>query len=299
MKKIKNLTLGILGATILSLGLYACSNDNETTTTSNAAKEQNVMAAKSVFNYEIYGTTHNEYLDYVSAHPDFHNFTFEQSFNYGQTFKNEHIDFSKVNVSSNEMKVAINQIKEALSSESGEINYLLSKGLINDEEVELATELFQIFDNAVDVEKETFKSVDEFKNDVLAFENKIKENYPIIFEEDNVSIGAKYLITSSVAKNSYTYWVKAALNPNSAYHNYLGDNFILGNQSMNSTYGKKGGIFKKIWDGIRIGVADVAGFLGNVCEPNHNNPNECVITIPSIDRAIDIAGDVSDSIGRS
>lgn len=52
-------------------------------------------------------------------------------------------------------------------------------------------------------------------------------------------------------------------------------------------------------DGIRIGVADVAGFLGNVCEPNHNNPNECVITIPSIDRAIDIAGDVSDSIGRS
>lgn len=52
-------------------------------------------------------------------------------------------------------------------------------------------------------------------------------------------------------------------------------------------------------DGIRIGVADVAGFLGNVCEPNHNNPNECVITIPCIDRAIDISGDVSDSVGRS
>ena len=30
MKRIKNFTLGILGVTFLSLGLYACSNDNET-----------------------------------------------------------------------------------------------------------------------------------------------------------------------------------------------------------------------------------------------------------------------------
>lgn len=45
MKKIKNFTLGLLGATILSLGLYACSND-EQATTSNTSTEQNVMAAK-------------------------------------------------------------------------------------------------------------------------------------------------------------------------------------------------------------------------------------------------------------
>lgn len=45
MKRIKNLTLGVIGATILSLGLYACSNDNETTTT-NTTREENVMAAK-------------------------------------------------------------------------------------------------------------------------------------------------------------------------------------------------------------------------------------------------------------
>lgn len=45
--KIKNLVLGVLGATILSLGLYACSNDNETTTT-NSSTKQNGMAASQV-----------------------------------------------------------------------------------------------------------------------------------------------------------------------------------------------------------------------------------------------------------
>lgn len=38
MKKIKNFTLGILGVTILSFSLYACSSDSETV---NPAKEQN------------------------------------------------------------------------------------------------------------------------------------------------------------------------------------------------------------------------------------------------------------------
>lgn len=32
MKRIKNFSLGILGVSFLSLGLYACSNDEETTT---------------------------------------------------------------------------------------------------------------------------------------------------------------------------------------------------------------------------------------------------------------------------
>ena len=51
MKKIKNLTLGILGATILSLGLYACSNDNEATTNT-TSEQKNVLAFKSNETYE-------------------------------------------------------------------------------------------------------------------------------------------------------------------------------------------------------------------------------------------------------
>src|SRR5690606_41464970 len=47
MTRIKNFTLGILGATILSLGLYACSNDNETTTNNNPT-EQTTVAGKEI-----------------------------------------------------------------------------------------------------------------------------------------------------------------------------------------------------------------------------------------------------------
>ncbi|WCM41210.1 hypothetical protein MG290_09595 [Flavobacterium sp. CBA20B-1] len=63
MKKIKNFTLGLLGATILSLGLYACSNDNETTT--NSSTEQKGMAAKDGYNSAIINDL------------DFKNFLFE------------------------------------------------------------------------------------------------------------------------------------------------------------------------------------------------------------------------------
>lgn len=52
MKRIKNFTLGIFGATILSLGLYACSNDEEPTT-SNAAIGQNVMVAKEALDENL------------------------------------------------------------------------------------------------------------------------------------------------------------------------------------------------------------------------------------------------------
>ncbi len=46
MKRIKNLTLGVIAATILSLGLYACSDDD--VTTANTTTEQTVMAVNKI-----------------------------------------------------------------------------------------------------------------------------------------------------------------------------------------------------------------------------------------------------------
>lgn len=51
MKRIKNFTLGILGATILSLGLYACSNDDGATTT-NLSSEKTTFASKEATDFE-------------------------------------------------------------------------------------------------------------------------------------------------------------------------------------------------------------------------------------------------------
>jgi len=55
MKRIKNFTLGILGATILSLGLYACSNDDAAT--ANTTTEQTTMAAKAFSDMKIIPST--------------------------------------------------------------------------------------------------------------------------------------------------------------------------------------------------------------------------------------------------
>jgi len=51
MKRIKNFTLGVFGATILSLGLYACSND-DAVTTPNSSTEQITMVGKSTMNFD-------------------------------------------------------------------------------------------------------------------------------------------------------------------------------------------------------------------------------------------------------
>lgn len=55
MKKIKNLTLGILGATILSLGLFSCSNEDATT--ANNITEQKTVAGKSFSDVKIIPST--------------------------------------------------------------------------------------------------------------------------------------------------------------------------------------------------------------------------------------------------
>lgn len=55
MKNFKKITLGILGATILSLGLYACSNDDATTANNNTTTEQSATAAKEGNIQKFYG----------------------------------------------------------------------------------------------------------------------------------------------------------------------------------------------------------------------------------------------------
>ncbi len=61
MKRIKNFTLGILGATILSLGLYACSNDDATA--NNTTEQTNSLNSKASFeNNEDY------VYDFVKKH---------------------------------------------------------------------------------------------------------------------------------------------------------------------------------------------------------------------------------------
>lgn len=59
MKRIKNFTLGILGVTFLSLGLYACSNDNETEDVT--SELNNFTAKKEVQNFNFIQDTIYKY----------------------------------------------------------------------------------------------------------------------------------------------------------------------------------------------------------------------------------------------
>lgn len=66
MKRIKNFTLGILGATILSLGLYACSNDNETNTTESSNVENTTTTASRPLP-PVEDATDQMFYDYITS----------------------------------------------------------------------------------------------------------------------------------------------------------------------------------------------------------------------------------------
>ncbi|MBA5793028.1 hypothetical protein H1R17_05835 [Flavobacterium sp. xlx-214] len=121
MKKIKNLTLGILGATILSVGLYACSNDNEATTSNNTTTEQSTIAAKEALDENLttiysnltkkaFGTylIQNGVLD-VKIKEEIDNgfiFTFETEKNFG--FSTQSFNLANYNFKISNNKLSLN-----------------------------------------------------------------------------------------------------------------------------------------------------------------------------------------------
>lgn len=67
MKRIKNLTLGILGATVLSLGLYACNNDNNSETLSQDLKDKKTLGVKNNKDYtHIYTSGRVDFIEILS-----------------------------------------------------------------------------------------------------------------------------------------------------------------------------------------------------------------------------------------
>lgn len=298
MKNFKKIALSFLGVAFIATGFVACSNDDSNTKTDTQI-ENRVKSVSSVFDYDVYGRTHNEYLDYLSQHPNYDNLSFEEKVSYGSSFSNNHIDFSTINIDVNTLDSSIQNVIMGLTSEEGVVSYMYKKGMLHSDELELANKLINLFDDAVDPEKETYKSIPEFNAEIESFQNFVRSNYEIKHTNNEVSLGAKYLAASSIAKHSYQFWVDAAGNINSPYYKYLGDDYLLGNKNERTTYGRKRpGLFKRIWDGIKIGAADVGGFLGNACDPYQSSNGNCVITIESLETAWYAGGEASDEAIR-
>ena len=104
MKKIKNLTLGILGATILSLGLYACSNDNEVLDENSQSRDV-------------------ENLKVTTSNSDDHNLLFEKSLRAIDPKLLKELDEANAKIYLSELH-------------SVSLNYIFSKGFTKEEIIE-------------------------------------------------------------------------------------------------------------------------------------------------------------------
>src|SRR5690554_3371562 len=119
MKLFKKVIFSIFGMALLATGFVACSSDDNSKTETNTQMENSVKSTYSVFDYDIYGRTHNEYLDYLSQHPNYDNLSFEEKVSYGSSFSNNHIDFSTINIDVNTLDSSIQNVIMGLTSEEG------------------------------------------------------------------------------------------------------------------------------------------------------------------------------------
>src|SRR5690606_28085883 len=204
MKLFKKTIFSIFGMTLLATGFVACSSDDSNTKTDTQI-ENSVKSVSSVFDYDVYGRTHNEYLDYLSQHPNYDNLSFEEKVSYGSSFSNNHIDFSTINIDVNTLDSSIQNVIMGLTSEEGVVSYMYKKGMLHSDELELANKLINLFDDAVDPEQETYKSVPEFNAEIETFQNLVLSNYERKHKNGEVNLGAKYVTASSIAKHSYQF----------------------------------------------------------------------------------------------
>jgi len=199
MKRIKNLTLGILGATVLSLGLFACSNDDAETT--NATTEQKVIAARESVNsdikpeyFEFMGKFHNDGLDYIYDNSVKYNYNLQyddlklSSLEYFD-YKYEYAEKSATLYFTEEMDYNIkNMVKNNLT-----LNQVVDELPVTDIEKVYLYELEDIVMDNIDYKKKI--------DDIDRLNVRIQNNPDL----DDVQL-ARLFMTNSVAKHSIQYW---------------------------------------------------------------------------------------------
>ncbi|AXG67907.1 hypothetical protein KORDIASMS9_00089 [Kordia sp. SMS9] len=242
---------------LLLLLLFSCSPEENTS--DKIIQGNNV---KTLYDFDNYGISHNLAMDHIATMPNFNTASLEDIFYFADTYTDAYLDNScqcnDWQTHETQMDM-IEQLQENMNSAS---SILVNMNVITPQEVPLTDMLFTIFDNAVSLQNNSYKSIQEFTAEIEALENFVFNNYTIIY--DPVAKTGNYAATilgaCSIAKNSYSYWVTATLNSAHSW-NYRLTQLNPATRNGNTISPIQKGIFGDIWRGIKRAGADVGGFI--------------------------------------
>ena len=225
------------------------------------------------FNYDQFGISHNNYLDYVKNNTA-SNSSDETRFNKGKNYVDSY--FGSFNSGPNwtsfyPQTVEMQQLTEdVLTGKFNATTFTNSKHL-SPNMTTFLTKLSQIYFNTA--ENELLPAT--FDAEIQTLEDWVIQNQNPQFDTKSKkgNEGAGMLAMCSIAKSSYTYWYNDPTTQNLQGRN----------------------IFGKIWRAIKIGAADAYGFVfDGWIDTDNNGTNETWSSVA----AVKAAGEHSDAAGR-
>ncbi|HXS37726.1 MAG TPA: hypothetical protein VN721_13565 [Flavipsychrobacter sp.] len=275
------------------LCLISCNKEktsyNKTTTTPNMKKQVIVNG----FNFDQFGISHNNYLDYVQQDPNFQTATSQQLFNYGATYNDTYFGSW---ASSGE---TYSYLQGAVTYSTGLVTDIIngqnvSPQLITDSLADSISApywdtLASIFHDALDTPDHGFYTPEEFIQKIQNLENQITSNLTVSIDPATMTgnDGAELLGACSIAKYSYSYWYNIATNPNPP---------TTGWSSPQCSF------IRNVWHAITVAATDTWAFVGdgNAYPKFDKNWNVNGIGVKwDLDQAVDDAGDASSHVAAN
>lgn len=268
MKNIKLISVLFISSIIIS-----CEKDSEminSNLTKSEKNNRNLVSDKSESDpFEVYGTSHNNFLDFVALEENFDALSHEEIYIVGQQFSDENFTYD-VSQSWSGFASSVEFTQNLITYGAGISDTLIMHSLISSSEAVLVDSLVNIFESAVNHGTQTVISTSEFINRIESLEDFIDENYTIVYDESsrNGNFPAMILSMCSVAKSSYAYWMEVAINSNHAWYNrfenslsggMLTDIYSDGKKSYNVVYNKS--IFTKAWHALKTAWVDTKAYF--------------------------------------
>ena len=214
--------------------------------------------------FDYFGVSHNNKMDYVAGMTGFDTASLQSRFTYGNGYSD--VYFSSYTGVWSHHTSTIGICIDFANNTQTPASVLFASGQIDASMTSIVFKMDSIFDHAIDVTNETYKSVAQFTSEVEYIEGLIANMTPYSYNS-TTKVGNKtaFLLGGcAIAKHSYAYWIGAANDVNSPWHTKLDEITSLGYSFSGDNQLDARDCppwLKRIGRAIKVAAVDVWGFI--------------------------------------
>lgn len=261
------------------IGLISCKKDNELQQSKTEIKIQaenlSQQRIANGFDFDQFGISHNNYLNFISSHSDSSD-TPEERYNTGKYYIDSYFGSFNSEMSWQDFEPTVTftqNISNQILEGTFDAHSLADEGYVSEAMAPFLNELAALFTETADKEL----TPEEFTALIEQLESNIAQSQTITFDESNFQTndGGAMLAMCAISKYSYQYWYDHVTNENPE-----------GTALQRN-------IFGKAWRAIKIASVDAYGFIAEGWRDSDGNG---IKDTWSSDVAIENASQRSDAV---